>query len=169
MAIFFAEAAINFAKGFGHLEMRQILAVNHEICAVQARGSLEAIGEIGGGTENIPAAHAIADAPCGTMFHVRIAIQEFEDAGDIRDDHVVGQLGQGRENTRFLLGGQRIKGDHLALGVTEFVSDIALPVIQIGHNAKIADRRNATGDVEQLLTQPPNVHENEDRWEWAAL
>ena len=104
MAIFLGEAAINFAPGFGHLEMRQILAVRHEICAVQTCRSLEVIGEISGGTENMSAAHAVADAACSTVFHGRIAIQIFEDAGDICDDKFISQIGEWRENARFLIG-----------------------------------------------------------------
>src|SRR5262249_33371234 len=59
--------------------------------------------------------------------------------------------------------------DILAFGVDEGAADLALPVIEVRHYDVVADRRDATRQVVELLAHAPDIHVENDGGKWAVL
>src|SRR5437764_961048 len=60
-------------------------------------------------------------------------------------------------------GVEAVHRDHLVLFVPPFISNPALPIVQVRDHAVVADRPHPPRDVEKLLAQPPEIHVDHHR------
>src|SRR5262245_9036771 len=117
----------------------------------------------------MPAAHAVSDASYGAGAGRLATVEKRQQRARIIDYHRIAQLARGGENEFLILLTEPVQADRPAILVAKFVPDLSLPVIEIRDQAVVADSRDPARDVEQLLAQPPYIHEHDHRWERSLL
>ena len=132
---------------------------------MQARASDEILRKVPGRAQHVPAAHAVADPADGTHARGGLGAEKAEECSGIAHDHVVRQRFERGLQSLARLVVDAIERDHPAVGRAAFEADLARAMVEIRHQAVVADGGDAPRDVEQFLAQPPDVHEDEHRKE----
>ena len=139
--------------------MRRERGIAGEACAVQACARAKILRVVGRRLKRIPAAEAVSDGALGARPH-RLGAQEIQDRAEVGHRHIV--VEQAHLCTDPLLDVCRyaLERQHASGLIVQRERHLALAIVEIRDDAVVADGRDPAGDIEQLLAQAPDVHQD---------